>query len=623
MANKKISFEIDIDGKPIDVVIDKSLNLKQAFRELTKELNRTKEGTKEFEILSTKLGDVKDNIDKTNAKSKDFFGSLSMLPGPVGNFSNAVDNSIGSLKTFTSFSFKDLKFQLGETLNDFKDVGTNIAKATGLTKIYEATTAGASKTLKFFGVSAEGAATASKAFGVAISGLLAATGLILLTTLIQLASEAWDNYSNKAERAAETQKKFNEQILNTAQSGLDAETQILKKEGELLIARAKARGASNQEIYNLEQSNRNLEIQSLQRYYDEIKNIDEKEANSTLKNIKNLQYDIKISEANFQNEKRKNREDSQEKEYQELLKKQKEAQDKEAKELQDHLNRLSKIKKGELVSGKEYNKEIQEQKDEEQRKENERTNAQILALQSKNAIILTSEKDLENQKVQLKQETFDQLAFIFGRETALGRAALIAKQIISAKELVMEIKNTIAFSKLSLAKSKVAIVAGTAQTAKVGFPQNIPLLIGYAAQAAAIISAITSAVSVADSLGSNGESSTNTQSAPNFGRNYEKGGMIKGKRHYEGGTIIEAEDGEAIMTRGSVTMFRPLLSMMNQMGGGTSFSSGAIGGSRFDAPAVDTPALNKSPQIVKTYVVSNELTTEAEKQAKLKNLSTL
>jgi hypothetical protein len=58
----------------------------------------------------------------------------------------------------------------------------------------------------------------------------------------------------------------------------------------------------------------------------------------------------------------------------------------------------------------------------------------------------------------------------------------------------------------------------------------------------------------------------------NYGRSYESGGMIGGRRHAEGGTLIEAEKGEAIMTRGAVTMFAPMLSMMNQMGGGTSFN---------------------------------------------------
>ena len=64
----------------------------------------------------------------------------------------------------------------------------------------------------------------------------------------------------------------------------------------------------------------------------------------------------------------------------------------------------------------------------------------------------------------------------------------------------MEAKKTITFSKLAVAKSTVAAAEGTAQTAKIGFPQNIPMLIGYAAQAVGIIGAIRSATSSANSI---------------------------------------------------------------------------------------------------------------------------
>jgi hypothetical protein len=68
-------------------------------------------------------------------------------------------------------------------------------------------------------------------------------------------------------------------------------------------------------------------------------------------------------------------------------------------------------------------------------------------------------------------------------------------------------------------------------------------------------------------------------------------------------------------------MFQPMLSMMNQMGGGTSFSKGASGQAGYDSPKV-TDTITQ-PQIVKTYVVSSDLTNEAQKQARLKDLSTL
>jgi len=147
--------------------------------------------------------------------------------------------------------------------------------------------------------------------------------------------------------------------------------------------------------------------------------------------------------------------------------------------------------------------------------------------------------------------------------------------------------------------------------------------LSIAATIAAGISAISQIngtnFEAAGSGGAGGATSPGNQ----LGRNYEKGGIINGKRHAEGGTMIEAEKGEAIMTRGAVTAFSPLLSMMNQMGGGTSFTQGAVGQAGFDNPKVATPSQEQTPMIVKTYVVSTDMTSEQNKQARLKNLSTL
>jgi hypothetical protein len=76
------------------------------------------------------------------------------------------------------------------------------------------------------------------------------------------------------------------------------------------------------------------------------------------------------------------------------------------------------------------------------------------------------------------------------------------------------------------------------------------------------------------------------------------------------------------MTRGAVTMFAPLLSMMNQMGGGVSFNSN-LSTARPDMPLVSNPSQEQQPLIVKTYVVENEMTSTQQKQARLKDLSTL
>lgn len=111
-------------------------------------------------------------------------------------------------------------------------------------------------------------------------------------------------------------------------------------------------------------------------------------------------------------------------------------------------------------------------------------------------------------------------------------------------------------------------------------------------------------------------------SAASLGKNYGDGGLINGPLHAAGGVMINAEGGEAVMTRGAVTMFGPLLSALNQAGGGTSFAPNAVT-TRYDAPNVAQPAQQQSPIIMKTYVVENELTTAQHKQARLKDLSTL
>jgi hypothetical protein len=133
-----------------------------------------------------------------------------------------------------------------------------------------------------------------------------------------------------------------------------------------------------------------------------------------------------------------------------------------------------------------------------------------------------------------------------------------------------------------------------------------------------------------DSIKSAGKGSSGTSSGAGgeayngLGRNYGDGGMIDGPRHAQGGVMINAEGGEAVMTRGAVTMFAPLLSALNQAGGGTSFNSGVTSaGASYDNPKTTNANTEMNPMVIKTYVVSNDMTSEQEKQSRLKDLSTL
>ena len=121
-------------------------------------------------------------------------------------------------------------------------------------------------------------------------------------------------------------------------------------------------------------------------------------------------------------------------------------------------------------------------------------NNELLAFQQEST---NKQKELDREITQSKMDAFETAANLVGAETGLGRALLVAKQLMAAKELVIEVGRTITFSTQAAARSAVAVAEGTAQTAKIGFPQNIPMLVGYAAQAVGIIGAIKSATSKA------------------------------------------------------------------------------------------------------------------------------
>lgn len=144
------------------------------------------------------------------------------------------------------------------------------------------------------------------------------------------------------------------------------------------------------------------------------------------------------------------------------------------------------------------NKEAKKKEEEAEKKEEEekkKQEAEKLKKESAERIKIEQEEALKKQ--QIKETAFNQAVAIAGAESKLGKALLIAKQIQNAKELVLEITKTKAKAVQSVAQAGMATAVGTAETAKIGFPQNIPMLIGYAAQAVGIISSIRSATSKA------------------------------------------------------------------------------------------------------------------------------
>ena len=106
------------------------------------------------------------------------------------------------------------------------------------------------------------------------------------------------------------------------------------------------------------------------------------------------------------------------------------------------------------------------------------------------------EELLEEKKEKLK-DNLDAIREAAGEETAIGKAIFIAKQAMRVQEGIEEAKATLSRITMRSAEAAVDTAKGAASTAKIGFPQNIPMLIAFAAQAAGILAAISSAAGAA------------------------------------------------------------------------------------------------------------------------------
>jgi hypothetical protein len=817
MATKKISFELDVDGKPIDVIIDKTLNLKQQFRELTKEINRTQEGTKEFELLSTKIGDVKDQMQTTTAKSRDLFGSLSLLPGPVGMFANSVDGAIGSLKLFSSFNLKDLKFQLGETLNDFKDIATNIGKATGITKVYTVLNGALANSFKAVGVAEGIAATGAKA----LSAALTATGVGALVVAIGYLVGKMMEWASSTEEADTANESLN-RTLKLQNDLIAKNAKDIDNFSKQDVLRAKIAGKTEEEIYKI-QTKANRDLLENRRNanniaFEEIKKFDKKEGDyakltedqrkekqkELIENEKktydaitdqitsNATFELEFQAAQADKARTKKQQETDKKlaankQYQEklaadtktatdllldlqqensvlVLKNERDRQDQElknqkkdeedkintlklkdtkingvvvtAEELRNNLleqvtqkydnkknnyttkrneedvksekemldklediringiSNLQEKEKAELQKGYNDTKAELDKALEDKKISQEQYNTAILNLNATLAAGIkkidddkTQEdkdkrvKDLDDQLrfLQIKGEALregtkaywdNQLAILnAAQEKELADTTLTEEAKTAIEEKYAKLREDLRKNEARQKAQQVGQIIGElgnitdalassydeeAKTSKTAFEKRKKLqkssaIMGGASAIINVLAAPPVGNVILDGIlkglqigfvalktgqqirkidettfeGGGSSSTPNPNSVQSLGKGYAEGGLLEGPRHAQGGMMINAEGGEAVMTRGAVTMFAPMLSMMNQMGGGTSFSKGASGQANFDQPKSTQNDGGSNTTIMKTYVVSSEMTSDQEKQARLKDLSTL
>jgi hypothetical protein len=152
---------------------------------------------------------------------------------------------------------------------------------------------------------------------------------------------------------------------------------------------------------------------------------------------------------------------------------------------------------------------------------------------------------MEKKQADLDKKYADEKANI-DYELAKKQAEIARQQAIREKAL----------SIFQIAIDTAMAIAKTAAT--LGYPASIPFIV-----AAGVMGAVQTATVLATPL-------PEIPDPPKAAR----GRLVKGKSHLLGGELIEAEAGEAIINKRSTSMFAPLLSAINEAGGGIKFVRG-------------------------------------------------
>jgi len=437
------------------------------------------EAAKRAGELKDRIGDAKALTDAFNPDAK-FKALTASLSGVAGGFA-AVQGAMGLLgaesedaqkmllKVQSAMAISQGLQSVGEAVDSFKNLGAVIKSTTLFQEAYNfvlgkkvvvtqadviATEAQTVATVEQ-GVATvttttavTGATAAMKAFRIA----LIASGIGLLVVALGLAIQAFSNYVGKADKAAEAQDKLNKKIAEGAKIQLEGEAKFLDNQEKLDIARAKAKGASEQEIFDIEQSYRKQRAESHQRHYQEVYGKDAKAAQESADEINKINTDGQVAALENQARIRKQgQEDAEKRAVAAALK--------EKKAIDDELAAYEKRKKGlqKGVSLTDIDEAAKKDKAENDKKDADKqqellvesnknglgkmltdkavafTKGLELTKQNADAEKLIDAEKLETKKAQINESmvAMSQLSDFVGRETAAGKALGIATATIN------------------------------------------------------------------------------------------------------------------------------------------------------------------------------------------------
>jgi hypothetical protein len=465
MAQENVGININVQSNA-----DKTLgSLKQQLREATAEVQALSDkfgATSEQAITAAKraselkdqIGDAKSLVDAFNPDAK-FKALTASLSGVAGGFAAAqgaialfgveskeVEKAL--LQVQSAMALSQGLQAVGESIDSFKQLGAVIGNSTIFLKANEMANKATAFAMRLFGVSVEATSVSFKV----LKGAIAATGLGLLVVAIGEIVAAFQNYSSAAEKAAEKQKQLNETITKGAKTALKAEQDFLVNQEKLDIARAKSRGASEKEIFDIEQSFRKRKAEAQIRFWKEAKNADVEGAQSAAAEVEKINTEAQVALLDFQTkqaaarraaekaeaEKRKAEREKLEKEIEEENQRRNEAEVKFFFDRLKAIDALNAQRAKEKAEQDALDKELLDKatKDAEDYADKE---FQLVQTSIKNdrlakdakAKIAKEESDAKIAALDATSNAITNLSLIAGKETVAGKALAIAASIIN------------------------------------------------------------------------------------------------------------------------------------------------------------------------------------------------
>ena len=336
---------------------------------------------------------------------------------------------------------------------------------------------------------------------IAVAGV---AGVSLQASLIA------DTYIGKSAKSVELQKKIND----ARSAGLKIETEIATLDNNV-EAKAKKRAdekkAKQKVIDDAEIEAERLKAEAIERIR---KGLIDTEAEERAEKLRLIQVDyneqIALAEEFYGKESEqvlalRSAQDNAKKEQQKVFDDADKAieDEKTLKEQEELIKKLTISKENDALDFEEQRENVNAKRaillEDETLSEEQR--AELLKTYS------DAEFAIEEKKRAQKQQTLDNAITLAGADSKLGKALLVAKQLVLAQEMILDIKSAIATAKSSAIKTTVKSAEAGVDVASGGAkavssfapPFNIPIILGYAVQAVGIISSIKSAMSASKS----------------------------------------------------------------------------------------------------------------------------